>query len=95
MSAKRIDRNQPEIVAALRDVGCLVEHTHMIGHGVPDLVVAGRNGLVWLEVKDGTRRPSEQRLTPDEARWHERWQGYVVTVNSVDQALAAVGIETE
>ena len=44
MSPKKVDINQPEIVAALREAGATVSHTHMVGHGFPDLV-AGVPGL--------------------------------------------------
>ena len=40
-----------------------------------------------MEVKDGAKPPSARRLTPDEKQWHERWQGQVVVVESVDGAL--------
>jgi hypothetical protein len=36
---KRVDRNQAEIVEALREAGASVGHTHAVGHGFPDIVV--------------------------------------------------------
>jgi hypothetical protein len=38
---------------------------------------------------------SRQALTPDEERWEELWQGQYVVVRSVDEALAAIGVEVE
>jgi hypothetical protein len=35
---KRTDRNQAEIVKALRQVGASVGHTHEVGKGFPDIV---------------------------------------------------------
>jgi|GEM_PF-5567154 len=54
----RIDRNQPEIVEALRKLGASVQPLHTAHDGIPDLLVGyqGRNFL--LEVKDGTKPPS-------------------------------------
>jgi len=95
--AARIDANQPAIVEALRKVGCNVQPLHMVGRGCPDLMV-GRAGRIWLmEVKDGSRPPSERRLSPDEQDWHQVWAdqraaGAVVVVESVDDALRVVGV---
>ena len=56
--AARIDRNQPEIVEALRKLGASVQPLHTVHDSVPDLLIGyqGRNFL--LEVKDGTKPPS-------------------------------------
>lgn len=94
---KRVDRNQAEIVEALRSVGCTVQHLHEVGQGCPDLLVghADDDGIprnYLLEVKDGSKPPSKRRLTPDEKRWITLWAGQVAVVRSVDEALAAVGI---
>ncbi len=95
MSPKRVDRNQPEIVAALRSVGASVQTLHEVGRGCPDLLVGIRGQCFVLEVKDGLQPPSRQALTPDEERWEELWQGQYAVVRSVDEALAAIGIEVE
>jgi len=44
---KRVDRNQPEIVDALRKAGASVGHTHAVGQGFPDIVV-GVKGLTLV-----------------------------------------------
>jgi hypothetical protein len=44
---KRVDRNQPEIVDALRQAGASVGHTHTVGQGFPDIVV-GVPGLTLV-----------------------------------------------
>ncbi len=44
---KRVDRNQPEIVDALRQAGASVGHTHTVGQGFPDIVV-GTQGLTLV-----------------------------------------------
>jgi hypothetical protein len=89
--AARIDANQKEIVAALRRAGCSVQSLATVGKGCPDLIV-GRNGKNFLiEVKDGAKVPSARKLTDDEKRWHEQWNGQVSIVEDVDQALQLVG----
>ena len=90
--AAKIDRNQPEIVAALRKAGCTVESLAAVGKGVTDLLV-GRAGIKYLlEVKDGEKPPSERKLTPDQEEWHAGWRGQKAVVNTIEEALEAVGL---
>lgn len=87
--AARVDANQPVIVHALRLAGCSVEHLHQVGEGCPDLLCAVAGDQTFLiEVKDGSKPPSDQKLTKDQVVWHARWRGRVHVVNSVEQALA-------
>lgn len=89
--AAKVDANQKEIVEALRSIGATVQHLHAVAQGCPDLLV-GRQGVNYLlEVKDGNKPPSSRKLTPDQVNWHSLWQGAVVVVKSVDEAIAAVG----
>ena len=91
-TASATDRNHQEIAEALRKAGATVSSLHAVGMGIPDLLVGyqGRNHL--LEVKDGSLPPSKQKLTPMQIRWHESWRGNSVVVNSVEAAMAAVGM---
>lgn len=92
MRAAKVDANQSDVVAALRQVGCSVQLLHMVGKGCPDLLV-GRAGLnVLIECKDGSKPPSARKLTPDQEIWHDNWRGQVTVVCSVHEALVAVGV---
>lgn len=79
--AARVDRNQKEIVEYLRKRGATVQPLHTVGRGCPDLLVGhgGKNYL--LEVKDGEKPKSAQKLTPDEDAWHFMWLGQVAVVS--------------
>ncbi len=89
--AARIDANQNEIVQALRDVGASVAITSALGSGFPD-IVAGYRGINYLiEIKDGSKPPSERKLTLDEQEFHDLWRGAAIVVNDVDEALKAIG----
>lgn len=82
--AARTDDNQKEIVDALRKAGWSVQSIASMGGGVPDLLI-GRDGLnLLLEVKDGRKSPSKRMLTEDERDWHEKWNGNVRIVESLD-----------
>lgn len=87
--AAKVDRNQPEIVAALRKAGALVQPLHSIGQGFPDLLVCFRGVLSLIEVKDGSLPPSGRALTADQVEFHRVWP--VTVVNDVDEALVAIG----
>lgn len=91
--AAKIDANQPEIVAALRKAGATVYSLAAVGKGIPDLLVgfAGRTALV--EVKDGSRHPSDRRLTPDQQQWHQTWTGgTLAVVPDIEAALRVLEV---
>jgi hypothetical protein len=90
MRAAKVDDNQKEIVKALRNLGCSVQHLHNVGAGCPDLLVGYKGFNILLEVKDGNKSPSQQKLTPDQIIWHRDWRGHVNVVNSSEQAIIAV-----
>ncbi len=94
--AAAVDDNQREVVRALRLVGASVQHLHQVGAGCPDLMVGYRRQTFLLEVKDGAKIPSLQRLTPDEKTWHATWRGLpVMVVRDVSEALQAIGAKGE
>jgi hypothetical protein len=86
----RTDTNQQQIVKALRDKGCSVQSLHQLGKGIPDLLVGYGGNNYLLELKDGSKPPSKQRLTDDETKWQSQWQGQVTVVNSIETAIAVV-----
>jgi hypothetical protein len=64
-----------------------------VGHGVPDLLVGYQGKNILIEIKDGNKTPSKRKLTDDQVKWHESWNGgAVAVVDSVDAAWAALGI---
>ena len=92
MRAAKIDRNQPEIVQALRNVGASVQSLSSVGKGVPDLLVGFRGVNFLLEIKDGTKPPSQKSRTVHQVDWHVAWRGSVRVVESPAEALAAIGL---
>lgn len=94
--AARTDANHEQIVKALRAVGATVQSLAAVGQGVPDLLVGYQGKTFLLEIKDGTKTPSQRKLTDDQVKWHETWTGGVIAVvDSVDSAWAAIGIMTK
>lgn len=86
----RLDANQEEIVKMLRDIGCSVQSLASVGGGCPDLLVGfGRQNYVF-ECKDGSKSPSQRKLTPAQINWHENWRGKVHVIEDIHDALDAV-----
>lgn len=85
--AAKTDRNQAEVVDALRQVGASVQSLAATGKGCPDLLVGYRGINYLMEVKDGDKVPSAQKLTIDQTHWHSLWRGSVYVVKSVNEAL--------
>ena len=85
--AAKTDANQTEVVNALRKVGASVQSLAATGKGCPDLLV-GYQGINYLmEVKDGKKVPSAQKLNIDQEHWHSVWRGSVYVVKSTNEAL--------
>jgi hypothetical protein len=91
--AARADRNQPEIVAALRNVGVSVQPLHTIGRGIPDLLCSFGGRTFLIEIKDPTKPKLDRQLTDAQKKWHAAWPGEIFVVETVDEALAAAGFK--
>lgn len=82
MRNAKTDKNQAEIVRALRGIGASVQSLAPVGKGVPDLLV-GYNGVNFLmEVK-----MDKGKLTDDQVQWHGAWMGKVYIVRSIEDAI--------
>ncbi len=86
----KIDDNQNDIVSALRQIGATVNITSSLGGGFPDIVVSFHGQWYIMEIKDGDKVPSKQRLTSDEKEWIGRQNAIVHVVNSVESAIDAL-----
>lgn len=94
--AAKIDKNQPEIVSALRKAGATVQSLAAVGAGCPDLLVGYANRTALIELKNGSNVPSAQKLRPLQTDWHEAWTGGTLeTVNSVESALRVLTVMTK
>ncbi len=89
-TAAKVDANQSRIVSALRKVGASVQPLHAVGKGCPDLLVGWRGCNFLIEVKDGEKVASKQKLNADQCAWHGSWAGQVAVARSEDEALAVL-----
>ena len=91
MRRAKVDANQKEIVKALRAAGATVAHTHTVGDGFVDIVVLYRRRVYLMEIKDGDKPLSAQKLTPKEEKFHAVWGEVAHVVNSISLALFIIG----
>jgi len=84
---KRTDENQREIVDTFRKCGGVVFCTHDVGKGFPDLVLSFKGRLWLIEVKNGSKPPSAQKLTVSEKKFFDQFGEHVKIINSVSAAL--------
>ena len=80
------DKNQNEIIVALRSIGAKVVDTSVVGSGFPDLVCKFRGTLYLIEVKS-----KKGRLTPKEYDFFEDWGDVTIIVRDPEDALKAIG----
>ena len=93
--AAKIDSNQNSIVKSLRKIpGVTVAITSALGKGFPDLLVAYKGTNYLIELKDGNKVKSQQKLTPDETEWHNKWTGHVIVCNCIEDVLKVLSINT-
>jgi Holliday junction resolvase len=90
MTARRTDANQREIVDTFRKMGASVQILSDIGKGCPDLVVGIRGINYLVEVKDGSKAPSKQRLTEPEQVFFDTWKGQVCIIKNQDEAVRLI-----
>jgi hypothetical protein len=95
MSPKKVDAVQPAIVAELRQAGVMVVDTHVLGHGVPDLVCVSysppRNATVALLVE--VKGP-KGTLTLDEEAFHDAFpiEGPLIIARCAEDVLRWFGL---
>jgi hypothetical protein len=81
---RKIDKNSEEIDDEARREGLGIVDLSWCGRGIPDRLYyrIGSPLLVWLiEIKD----PKDRKLTPAEAKFHERHPGLVTVVATAEE----------
>ncbi len=84
--AARCDENQPEIVKVFRKVGWTVLIISQLKNCC-DIIVSKNGRTVAIEIKDGTKPLSKQKLTEGEEEFKANWQGEYRLVNCPDDVL--------
>lgn len=81
--AKKVDKNQAEIVEVLRWRGFAVQLLHDVGRGVPDAIVSSERAMCFVEFKG-----RKGKLNARQKKWFEEWTGKPpVILRSVEEAM--------
>jgi hypothetical protein len=92
MRAKRVDDNQALLVNQLRQLGLSVRHLHMVGDGLPDIIVGHRKQNFLIEIKDHKKTKSQKKLTKDEQDFFDTWKGQVDKCETLEEIIRVVGL---
>jgi hypothetical protein len=95
MRIAKVDKNQPEIVAALRKVGAVVKHTHTIKN-LFDILVFHKGKIYCVEIKDSKQPKSKKRLTPGEEQCRSDMESVGVkywVIESIEEALEMINVK--
>lgn len=91
--AAKIDKNQPEIVKALRAIPGVSVQVSM------DDILVGHNGInYWYELKEPdtvSKKTGEIRdsaIKPSQHKLRDEWQGHYSIVSALDEILKEIGI---
>ena len=89
--AAKIDKNQPEIVEALRKIpGVKVQV------GMDDILVGYKKKNYWFEIKEPetvskvTGQVQESKIKPSQHKLREHWTGHYSIVWDINQILAEI-----
>lgn len=83
--AARVDDNQKEIVKTLRKLGWYVLIISQLKNCC-DLIVSKNGRTVAVEVKDGSKPKSQQKLSEGEIKFKNEWQGEYALITNIEEA---------
>lgn len=81
--AAKTDANQPEIVKHLRKLGWYVLIISQLKNCC-DLIISKNGRTIAIEVKDGSKPPSQRKLTDGELKFQREWQGEYLVIESIE-----------
>ena len=89
--AARVDENQAEIVAALREIpGVTVRSLAAVGDGFPDISVGYRTVNYFFEIKNPSKPKRDRRLKPKQKKFREEWTGQVHIAETIKDIIDVI-----
>lgn len=85
--AAKVDANQKEIVRSFRGLGWYVLIISQLKNCC-DIIVSKNNVTIAIEIKDGSKPKSQQKLSEGELKFMEEWKGLYEIVTCVDEVVA-------
>lgn len=87
---KRIDSNQNNLVRIFRGMGCSVLILSNLGECCDLLVAITPKRQILIEIKDGSKPKSQQKLTEAEEKFHRLWKGELYIITTEKEAIELV-----
>ena len=84
--AAKVDSNQPEIVKAFRDLGWYVLIISQLKNCC-DIIVSKKGRTIAVEIKDGKKSKSKQKLSEGELKFKSEWQGEYKLITCINDVL--------
>ncbi len=85
--AKRVDKNQKDIVEAFRKCGATVIDLSKVGKGIPDLLVGYNNKTALVEIKSS----ETAKFTPHQEAFIREWNGGTLArIHDIDGVLRLI-----
>lgn len=84
--AAKADANQSEIVKAFRNLGWYVLIVSQLKNCC-DIFVSKDGRTIAVEIKDGSKAPSQRKLSEGEQKFKDEWKGEWMLVESVEDVL--------
>jgi hypothetical protein len=91
-TGKRVDANHADIRDGLKRIPGMVVRDLTQSGGPLDLLCSYKGRLMFLEVKDGSLKPSARKLTEKEEDFIAKFSEFCAVVLSLDDALRAMGV---
>jgi len=84
--AARVDANQAEIVKEFRRFGWYVLIISQLKNCC-DIIVSKNYRTIAIEIKDGSKPKSAQKLSEGELKFKDEWKGEYRLVNCIEDVL--------
>ncbi len=88
--AAKVDANQSALARLFRAMGCSVKSTAAVGDDFPDLAIGCSGVTALVEIKDGSKPPSKQKLSEGQQKFQDTWQGLTAVVRNEEEAIELV-----
>lgn len=91
MRIKKADANQREIMKLCRQIpGVSVVTIHEVGKGIGDILLGYRKINYLIEIKNPAMVKSQKKLTAAEVKFHDKWNGQIAIIESIEDILKLI-----
>ena len=85
MLKKKVDSNQPQIIADLKKIGVSVLNLSRVGGGCPDILVGWQGKNILIEIKT-----AKGDLNDLQIEFFEQWKGQKFVCKSINEIIEII-----